>query len=189
MAGGADRVEEGATVRGVLLPTGAEGSDSVGGGLIVLLVGDLEQVDREHARAGEECLGAVEEGRAEVERRQVELQKMLNSSDNFREAATRNDRAKAELRRAERSLAERIDACRRSADEIFQQHAVRREISDSTGRFEFVGVRPGNYRVVATEIGGERPDAWSLRCVVQGSEPVVLDPRRDSQGPDPHWGL
>jgi hypothetical protein len=163
-------------------------SDSAGAGLIVLLVGDLDLLDGEHARAGEACLAAVDEGRAEVEQRHAELQRMLNSSDNFREAVARNDRAKAALRRAERSLADRIESCRRSADEIFHRHAIQRE-SDSAGRFEFTGIGPGNYRVVAREVGGERPRAWSLRCVVEGTEAVVLDPRHDSIGPHPYWGL
>jgi hypothetical protein len=66
---------------------------------------------------------------------------------------------------------------------------MRRAISDQAGRFEFDEVPAGEYRVVATEIGGEAPRAWALDCPVAGGESIVLDPRTDRSAMLPYWGL
>ena len=109
-------------------------------------------------------------------------------SDNFREAAQRNDRLKAQIAAAEQERAERLSGCRRAADAIIERHTVKRTVSDSHGAFIFDSVEPGRYRVAALEAGGDRPRAWLLDCLVAG-EPLVLDPRRDRAAIDPYWGL
>lgn len=179
----------GATISGVLLPTRGDQSAGPGIGLVVLLVGDLEALDEEHARAGKACREMLATSQQEIEARRDDYRKQLNSSDNFREATKRNDRARQALSQAEQAHRERIDDCRRAADEVFQRHALRRAISDMAGRFEFVGVPAGEFRVIAAEIGGEAPRAWALDCPVRGKAPVVLDPRTDRSDMLPYWGL
>jgi hypothetical protein len=181
--------EGGVTVSGVLLPTAAEQSATPGAGLVVLLVGALEALDEEHAHAGQECRDALAESQHEVDARRDDYRKQMNSTDNFKEAAQRNDRAKKALQQAERAQRERVEACRRTADQLFQTHAVRRAISDMAGRFAFDRVPSGNYRIVASEIGGEAPRAWAFDCLVKGDGPVVIDPQTDRSDMLPYWGL
>jgi hypothetical protein len=178
-----------ATVSGVLMPTHAERTASPGAGLVVLLLIDLETMDPQHAETGRECLGKVTASWAEIDRLHSILNQQLNSTQNFREATERHDRAKREVKRAEDALVEQIVECRRAADGIFENYTVQRVISDLAGRFEFVGVDPGRYRVVATEIGGDQPRAWALDCPVDGPGPVVLDSRVDTAAVAPYWGL
>ena len=179
----------GVTVSGVLLPTLSDRSSTPGTGLVVLLVGELELLDAEHAAAGETCRSFLAESQLEIDARRDDYRKQLNSTDNFREAAKRNNDAKKALTRAEQAHRERIDDCRRAADELFQKHAIRRAISDLAGRFEFDQVPNGEYRVVASEIGGEAPRAWVLDCPVSGTAPIVLDPRSDRSDMLPYWGI
>jgi hypothetical protein len=177
------------TVSGVLLPTVADQSSTPGSGLVVLLVGELEVLNEEHAAAGVECQDSLAVSQREIDARRDDYRKEMNSSDNFREAAKRNDRAKKAMKEAERAHRETIDECRRAADAVFQKHTIRRAISDQAGRFEFDQVPNGEYRVVASEIGGEAPRAWVLDCPVSGNMPVVLDPRSDRSEMLPYWGL
>jgi hypothetical protein len=177
----------GVAVRGVLLPT--DGSASTGSGLIVLLLSDLGSLETDHRRMGEECTARVREVDSRIDRLESELAKALNSSENFREATQRNDRLKGDIRDAHKERGDRLAECRRSADGLFDRHAIRRSISDARGTFEFDRVPPGRYRVVATEAGKDLPRAWSLECVVGGTEAVVLDPRRDRSPVEPYWGL
>lgn len=181
--------DRGASISGVLLPTADEQAAGPGAGLVVLLVGDLDVLDEEHARAGKECQDALIASQREVEIRRDKYKKQFNSSDNFKEAANRNDEARRAMKRAEQTHRERIDDCRRAADELFQRHAVQRAISDTAGRFEFDRVSAGEYRVIAAEIGGKAPRAWALDCPVAGVESIVLDPRTDRSAMLPYWGL
>ncbi|HET6278665.1 MAG TPA: hypothetical protein VFG08_07770 [Candidatus Polarisedimenticolia bacterium] len=181
--------DRGVTVSGVLLPTAAEQSATPGAGLVVLLVGALDALDEEHARAGQECRDALAESQHEVDARRDDYRKQMNSTDNFKEAAQRNDRARKALQEAERAQRERLEACRRTADQLFQAHAVRRAISDMAGRFEFDHVPGGSYRILASEIGGEAPRAWAFDCLVTGDGPVVIDPQTDRSDMLPYWGL
>jgi len=185
----APAADRGVTVSGVLLPTAAEQSATPGAGLVVLLVGVLDALDEEHARAGQECRDALAESQHEVDARRDDYRKQMNSTDNFKEAAQRNDRAKKALHEAERAQGERLEACRRTADQLFQAHAVRRAISDMAGRFEFDHVPGGSYRILASEIGGEAPRAWAFDCLVTGDGPVVIDPQTDRSDMLPYWGL
>jgi hypothetical protein len=97
--------------------------------------------------------------------------------------------AKKAVKEAEQAQRERVDDCRRAADEVFQRYAIQRVISDTAGRFEFVDVPSGELRVVAAEIGGKTPRAWALDCPIKGNAPVVLDPRTDRSAMLPYWGL
>lgn len=179
----------GVTVSGVLLPTMADQSATPGAGLVVLLVGELEILNEEHAAAGVECRNSLAASQREIDARREDYRREMNSSNNFREAAERNDHAKEALKQAEQAHRETIDECRRAADAVFQKHTIRRAISDSAGRFEFDEVPQGMFRVVATEIGGEAPRAWVLECPVSGTRPIVLDPRTDRSDMLPYWGL
>ena len=155
----------------------------------MLLLSRLDSMDEDHARAGQECLEGIARSEEHLATLRKQLDEQLNSSDNFREAAERHDRTKSMLEQEEKKHRERIQACRRMADAIFQDYTVQRVISDLSGRFEFFGVPAGRYRVVATEIGGENPRAWALKCPVEGTRPVVLDPRVDSSLTTPYWGV
>jgi hypothetical protein len=177
----------GVAVSGVLLPPG-DPAGSVGAGLIVQLLSDPEGFDREHGSAGEECRARLRETLDRIATLRAQLDKALSSSDNFREAAQKNDRLKTQIAGAELERAERLSECRRAAAAIIERHTVKRTVSDAHGAFLFESVAPGHYRVAALEAGGDRPRAWLLDCLVAG-EPLVLDPRRDRAPVDPYWGL
>ncbi|PYS97160.1 MAG: hypothetical protein DMF50_01710 [Acidobacteria bacterium] len=179
-----------AVVRGVLQPaSGPAARPTAGAGLVVLLVSGLEALDREHARAGEECRATVEEARRRVEEASAEYNRALASSDNFREAATRNDRLKKQVEETERQRRERIAACRDKALEIFYRHASQKTISETGGRFEFSDVAPGRYRVVAAERTGDDPQSWVLECEVVGAGTITLDSATDRSPLAAFWGL
>jgi hypothetical protein len=175
-----------ATVRGVLAPESA-GAPS-GAGLIVLLVADLQAVDREKAGAEAACRARLDDATRTLERVKAEKERALNSSDNFREAATRSDRLKTDLESAQKERLARLAECRRSALAIYENHAAARSIADGRGTFVFEHVAPGRYRAVAAE-PADGPHVWSLECEVTGPGDVVLDPRRDRTPADPYWGL
>jgi len=184
-AAGRARGGEGASVRGVLLPPPGDPSNKPGSGLLVLLVSDLAVLDAEHARTISLCradLGAATEA---LDRLKSEYAKALNASDNFREAATRSDRLKAELAAAAKARAQQVEDCRQKVEGVYQRHTIQRAISDDAGRFEFASVPPGRHRVVATESAGEHPRAWILECAVAGADSLVLDPRQDASPADP----
>ncbi len=179
--------ESGASVRGVLLPSGT--GASAGAGLIVMLISDLETFDREHGRAGEECRTRVKEVGERLDQLRADLSRALNSTDNFRAAAQRNDHLKLQIQETEKERSDRIRECRGSADAILDRHAVQKTISDARGTFEFPHVAPGRYRVVATEPAADPPRTWSLECNVAGADAIILDPRRDRSPVDPYWNL
>jgi hypothetical protein len=179
----------GATVRGVLLAGPDDPSGTPGAGLIVLLVSDLEALDREHEQTGSECrarLDRVDQTIADLRER---LNRALNAHDNFREAATSNDRLNRDLERTQRDRDDLLRGCWKQADALFQKYARQRTISDAAGRFEFTGVPQGRYRVVATAATGNPPAAWSMECRVGAGGTLVLDPRVDRSSRDPYWGL
>ena len=175
----------GATIRGVLT---AEGDGPVGSSLIVLLASDLEAMDREHARAGEECAERLAGIDARITSLEDDVRRALNSSDNFREAATRSDSAKKELTAAETERREVLEDCRGRAEGIFQRHTVERTISNDRGSYEFLAVPPGRYRVIAIRTA-EPSLAWSLDCAIEGGETTVLDPAVHRSPVRPFWGL
>jgi hypothetical protein len=183
----AGAVSGGAVIRGVLPSDG--GADPAGAGMIVFLVSEPEALDREHGKAGEECRGQVNDRRERVIALRGELDRALNSSSNFRVAAQRNDRLKAQVEAAERDLRERLGACRRRAVAMVLERAVRRTAPDGSGRFEFNGVAPGRYRVIAVDPGGAAPVSWSFECSVAGSETKEIDPRSDRSPVDLYWDL
>ena len=178
-----------AVVTGVLVPLSEQQSETVGAGLLVLLVGDRDRLKEEHRILGEECVGGVNALDARIADREAALRKALNSNDNFTIAAKRNDQAKAELAAARKERAEYVERCQDRADGLFSAGAVARAISDATGRYEFPGVPTGRYWVVAGDHHGATARAWWLDCNVSGSEAIVLDPRAADPVGDPYWGL
>lgn len=179
----------GAAVRGVLLPLPGQKPDTVGAGLIVVLLDDLERLGSEHRALGEECRSGVKALDARIADRDAALRKALNSSDNFTTAAKRHDKAKADLAAARKERADYVARCIGRADEMFGARASARAISDASGRFEFPGVAPGRYWVMAGEHHEGAVRAWWLEFEVTGSEGAVLDPRSATSVGDPYWGL
>ena len=178
----------GARVQGVLAPDIRSGG-SAGANLLVLLVRESDALLADHHRAGEECRARVADKDREIEGLRSDLDRALNSSDNFREAATRSDRTRTRLKAVERERQVVVQACRGRAQEIFERAAVQRAISDGSGRFDFQGVGPGRYGVVALDPAGERPRSWSFDCLIVGAEAKVLDPAADRAGFEADWGL
>jgi hypothetical protein len=162
---------------------------AAGGGLIVLLISDLEALNVEHARAGAECKGGLDDLENRLETLRDDKRKALNSSDNFREATTRSDRVASEIRRTESARVELMAECRRSADLLFQRHAVERVITDAEGRFEFSSVPGGRHRVIATLPAADPPLSWSFDCSVEGGDTLVLDPLAHRSSVPPYWDL
>ncbi len=186
----APRSEGGGKVRGVLLPSGEGSSSSAGAGLVVLLLSDLEGLDREHSATGEQCRTGLKELDERLASLQEDLTRSLNSTDNFRQATERSDRLKSRIAQTGQERSERLRDCRTSAETIFARHAAQKGISDSRGAFEFDGVAPGRYRVFASDPAGPSPRAWLLECVVTApGDAIVLDPRHDRSAIDPYWGL
>lgn len=176
----------GATVRGVL---GGAGAPTKGAGLVVLLVSDLRSIDRESADVRARCRARLDAIDLRIERLRAEYARALNSSDNFREAADRSDRAAAQLGRAEGERDSALRDCHEAADSVYRRHAVQRAITDAAGRFEFSDVRPGRYRAFAVDPAADPPFAWSIECQVAGRDTVVLDPDRDRASPGPYADL
>lgn len=178
-----------AAIRGVLAPQ--EGQGRPGANVIVRLLADVGALDAEHARAGEACHAAVDPLNARIEQLRADSSKALNSSDNFRTAATASDALKKQTRAAEAERAAAIEDCRASAEAVFENHVAQRTIADGQGRFEFATVAPGAYRIVATEaaVGGSAPRTWSFDGRVEGSGAITLDPRASRSPVDPYWGL
>ncbi len=180
----------GARVRGVLLAPGDVPSASAGSGLIVMLLSDLEVLDREHAAVGDECRSRLKEINDRVESLQGDLARALNSSDNLRQATERSDRLKAQIAQAGKERTARLRDCRSAADTLLERHAVQKGITDGNGAFEFDGIASGRYRVYAADPSGDPPRTWLLECKVTApSDAIVLDPRHDRSAIDPYWGL
>jgi hypothetical protein len=177
-----------ATIRGVLAPP-AGSAAGPGGNAVVLLLGGLEALDAEHARTGADCRQTVDAATARVEELRAESQRVLNSTDNLREASSRSDAIKKEAQAAEARRRMMIQDCRRAADALFDLHALQRTVANGTGRFEFRGVAPGLYRIVATAGGESSPRAWSFDCRVAGSGVVNLDPDANASRVGPYWDL
>ena len=179
----------GVMVTGVLTPLPGQKPDTVGAGIVVALVGDLERLAAEHRALGEDC----RQGAKSLDSRIADLdgvfRKALNSSDNFTTAANRHDKAKAELNAARKVRADYVARCLARADALFGGRAVARAVSDANGKFEFPKVAPGRYWIVAGEHHGTTVRAWWLDCPVSGSEAVILDPRSAEPVGDPYWGL
>lgn len=178
---------DGTTVRGVLPSDG--GFNPADAGMIVYLVSDPEAFDQEHGRAGEECRGQVGDRRERVSALRAELNRSLSSSDNFRDAARRHDGLRAQLEEAEQDLLGRLGACRRRAVAIVMERAVRRTAPDGSGGFEFRGVPPGRYRVIAMDPSGASSRSFSFECGVAGSGTKEINPRADRTQVDLYWGM
>lgn len=176
-----------ATVEGTV-PLGPAGT--AGAGVrSVLLVSGLEDLDKRHRDLGAECRPPIEAGAARLDDLRKDVGRALNSSDNFRTAAEAKDRARAALGQAEREQQERVTACRVRAEDLFQQHAVRRGFADSSGRFVFDGVAPGSYRVIVLDPAGDLSRAAALECRVDKPGRVVLEPGTHRSAMEPFWGL
>jgi hypothetical protein len=178
----------GATLKGVLAPPIQTGG-AAGTGVLVLLVGESGALDGEHRKAGAECRARVERKDRDIEASRKEANRALNSSDNFRDAASRNDQAKSQLAREQRERQDLIRDCRSRAQAVFEPSVVGRAISDGSGRFEFEKVAPGRYRVVAFETTGDAPRTWSFSCDVGAVVARVLDPITDRSPVPADWDL
>ena len=148
--------------------------------------GDL---DSEHRKAGAECRARLDRKDRDLGALRAEADRALNSSDNFREASGRSDQAKTRLAAGQRERRDLIQECRARAQAVFEESVTGRAISDGSGRFEFQGVAPGRYRVVAFETTGDAPRSWSFSFQVEGTGPRVLDPNADRSPLPADWGL
>ena len=108
----------GARVGGILAPDIRSGG-SVGANLLVLLVRESDVLLADHRRAGDDCRARVGDKDREIEVLRTDLERALNSTDNFREAATRNDRTRTRLRTAERERQLIVQDCRGRAQDLF----------------------------------------------------------------------
>ncbi len=178
----------GAIVQGVLASS-LETGGAPGAGVLVLLLRDDEALDRSHRQGGEECRGRLQQKDREMETRSREAGRALNSSDNFREAASRNDHAKDDLARAQRERQQLLKDCRARALQIFEPYTTQRAISDGSGRFEFRDVGAGKYRAVALEASGDRPRSWSFSFAIDAGGGRVLDAASDRTPIAADWDL
>lgn len=177
-----------ARIVGVLAPDIRKGG-APGAGILVLLARESQELDAEHRKGGEECGSDMEAADRRVQDLNEELRKALNSSSNFRDAASRNDATKRKLKEAEAARRRTIQGCRGRAEAIFQRHAVARAITDGDGRFAFEKVPPGRYRAVAFDPSLEAPRSWSLGCAIETGGTKVLDPRADRTPVEADWGI
>ncbi|MGH9798429.1 MAG: hypothetical protein ACRD5D_09785, partial [Candidatus Polarisedimenticolia bacterium] len=172
-------------LRGVLSPMPVTAA-ALGASVPVLLVADREAVDREHARLGRECGTALEQDRSAIAAMRAEIDRVMMSTDNFRDAVTAADRVKARVRIAEKELNGREAACREQVAAIYDAHAAARTMADLSGRFEFAGVTPGLWRVVALDPRSDPPRAWAMEALLAAGQTRDLDPRDDRLA-DPYW--
>ena len=177
-----------AVVQGVLAALPGAGG-AAGSGVLVLLVKESGSLDSEHRQVGSECRAGLEQRDRVLGSLRVEVDRALNSSDNFREASGRNDQGKVRLAAAQRERRDFIQECRARAQAVFEVAVAGRAISDASGRFEFQGVAPGRYRVVAFESAGEAPRTWSFSFRLEGDGARVLDPVADRSPVPADWGL
>jgi hypothetical protein len=176
------------TVQGLLSPPMGAGG-SAGAGVLVLLVGESAALDALHRKAGAECRARLDRKDHDIESLRAEVNRALNSSDNFREAAGRSDEVKNRLATGQRERQDLVRECRSRAQAVFEPSVVQRALSDGNGRFDFHGIAPGRYRVVAFETSGDSPRAWSFVFDLGDGETRVLDPSTDRSPVPADWGL
>ena len=179
----------GGTITGVLVAPAGPDPGTPGSGILVFLVGDLDRLDVEHARAGEACRAQLTADDARLAELEKAANQALNSSTNFATATHRYDQARSDLAVARKERAAHLQECRAKADALMSKFAVARTISEASGRFEFQRVAPGRYRVVAGDPAPAAARSWSLPCAVTGTEAIVLDPHAVAPGPDLYWKL
>ena len=186
---GDGRAQGGAGVlHGLLSPRPGMEPATAGGGLVVLVLSDPQKTDADHQALGKPCKEAV----ADLDRRVTDLkdqvQASLNSSSNFKEAAQRNDRAKAALQAAQKERTDRLTHCREQAEAFFSERAVARTVTDAAGRFEVTGLAPRRYRIVAMERTPTTARGWSMSAEAGDAAGKPLEGRA-ADGPDPYWDL
>jgi hypothetical protein len=175
-------------LRGLLTPKPGMQPSTVGGGLAVLVLNDPDGTDAAHRALGEPCRAALAEMDQRLAALEQDVQASLNSRSNFKEAAQRNDRARAALAAAQRERADRLAACRGQAEAFFSGRAVARTVSDAAGRFEIAGLAPGRYRVVAMERTSAGARGWSMSAGIPATADALLEGGA-ADGPDPYWNL
>lgn len=178
----------GARIVGVLAPDIKTGG-APGAGLLVLLARESQELDAEHRKGGEACGAGVKAADRRIEGLNQDLRNALGSSSNFRDATTRNDAIRQQLKEAEAARRRTVEDCRGRAEAIFQKHAVARAITDGDWRFAFENVAPGRYRAVAFDASLEKPRAWSLGCAIEAGGTKVLDPWADRTPVEADWGI
>jgi hypothetical protein len=178
----------GTSLSGILTPLPGMEPSTPGTNLVVWLLDDSEGLAADHKALGEACRKSLATLDARIGELNDTLRHALNANDNFRQAASQNDRAKSDLAAAQKSRDKEVMGCREKADELFSTRALQRTLSDGSGRFEFQGLPAGRYRVVATERNGTAARGWSLAAAVDGEKPLVVEARA-AAGPDPYWNL
>jgi len=178
----------GSRIEGVLMPTRGMIPATVGANLVVLLIADVEKFDAEGRTLAATCKSQVEAQDQAVAVAQALVNTALNSTNNFTEASHRYDRAKADLAAAKMGQAAAIEDCMDQVDALAERYAVSRAPSDTSGRFEFSGLGPGGYRIVASDHRDGVDRAWAFNATTTPGATVVLDPIA-AVAPDPYRDL
>ena len=178
----------GARIQGVLMPTKGMVPATVGANLVVLLIADVEKYEGERGTLETPCRLRVEAQDQAAEVAQALVNAAFNSTNNFTEASHRYDRAKADLAAAKKGRAAAVKDCLDQADALSERYTVSRAPSDSAGRFEFSGLGPGAYRIVASDHRDGVDRAWAFDATTTTGATVVLDPIA-AAAPDPYRGL
>jgi len=178
----------GARIQGVLMPTKGMVPATVGANLVVLLIADVEKYEGERQTLETPCRSRVEAQDQAAAVAQALVNAAFNSTNNFTEASHRYDRAKADLAAAKKGRAAAVKDCLDQADALAERYAVSRAPSDSAGRFEFSGLGPGAYRIVASDHRDGVDRAWAFDATTTTGATVVLDPIA-AAAPDPYGGL
>src|SRR5262245_35127616 len=178
---------EAATLAGVLVPLPGMVPATPGANLVVVLIAEPPRFDADYDAVSTGCRAKVEAQDARIAATQEHANKALNSTNNFAEASKRYDRAKAEVATAKKEREATQTTCLDEIDTLVERHAVDRAPTDSIGRFEFKGVKPGAYRVIGRDRREGAIRAWSYDAVVSGPGLLKLDPT--TPVPDPYRGL
>jgi hypothetical protein len=178
---------EPATLTGVLVALPGMVPATPGANLVVVLVAEPPRFDADYEVVAGDCRSKVEAQDARIAATQEHANKALNSTNNFAEASRRYDRAKAEVAAAKKERTAVLAACLDEIDTLVERHAASRAPTDSIGRFEFKGVKPGAYRVIGRDRREDSVRAWAYDALVNGPGLVTLDPT--APVPDPYRGL
>jgi len=187
-ASGAAAAAPGTRIQGVLMPARGMVPATVGANLVVLLIADVQKYDGERQALATSCESRIGAQDQAAQVAQALVNAAFNSTNNFTEASHRYDSAKADLNAAKKGRAAAVKDCLGQADALAERFAVSRAPSDSSGRFEFSGLGPGAYRIVAGDHRDGVDRAWAFDATTTPGATVVLDPIA-AAAPDPYRGL